>query len=139
MLRRFFLAAALGCALSSGARAASEAFTDPAKAGPDYAAQGEYKGELKIQDQSAPFGAQVIALGDGKFQDLELLILVNRLFLCLNLRDVADNRQANTVGTCDGWDQRDGRCQHFAVYHRAILLRAVGPRRRQSDRGFVDQ
>jgi hypothetical protein len=48
--------------------AGAEAFTDPAKAGPDFKTQGEYRGELKIQDQAAPFGAQVIALGDGKFR-----------------------------------------------------------------------
>jgi len=48
--------------------AGAEAFTDPAKAGLDYKIQGEYKGELKVQDQAAPFGAQVIALGDGKFR-----------------------------------------------------------------------
>ena len=35
-------------------------FTDPAKAGPDYAVQGEYSGDN--------FGAQVIALGGGKFE-----------------------------------------------------------------------
>lgn len=35
-------------------------FTDPAKAGPDYVVQGEYKNDK--------FGAQVIALGGGKFE-----------------------------------------------------------------------
>jgi hypothetical protein len=69
MLGRVLLAIVLvgGLATTSWG-AGAEAFTDPAKAGLDYKIQGEYKGELKIQDQSAPFGAQVIALGDGKFR-----------------------------------------------------------------------
>jgi hypothetical protein len=55
---------AAGCALAADTK---ESFTDPSKAGPDYAVQGEYKGELKTDDQAIPVGAQVIALGDGKF------------------------------------------------------------------------
>ncbi len=45
----------------------AESFTDPAKAGPDYAVQGEYQGKLGNGDQELPVGAQIIALGDGKF------------------------------------------------------------------------
>ncbi len=68
MLRRLFLCLAMGLVgLASAQAAEDEAFTDPAKAGPDFAIQGEYKGQLKLEDEIT-LAAQVIALGDGKFR-----------------------------------------------------------------------
>ncbi len=43
-------------------------FDDPAKAGPDFKTQGEFRGDLITADEGPiQLGAQVIALGDGKF------------------------------------------------------------------------
>ncbi len=42
-------------------------YTDPKDAGPDYALQGEFKGALPADDNRT-WGAQVIALGNGKFR-----------------------------------------------------------------------
>ena len=46
----------------------SPTFTDPAEAGPDFLVQGEYVGIYKTEKGEAKCGAQVIALGDGKFR-----------------------------------------------------------------------
>lgn len=45
-----------------------ETFTDPNKAGPDYAVQGEFRGNLRLDGRETPIGVQVIALGNGKFE-----------------------------------------------------------------------
>ena len=42
-------------------------YLTPEEAGPDYVVQGEYLGELDVNFQRGPWGAQVIALGEGKF------------------------------------------------------------------------
>ena len=44
------------------------AFTNAKEAGPDFAIQGEYVGEVQHGDQVIPFAAQVIAQGHGKFR-----------------------------------------------------------------------
>ena len=43
------------------ALAEGQAFTDPAKAGPDFAVQGEYNGSIKHDNNEIPIGVQVIA------------------------------------------------------------------------------
>jgi hypothetical protein len=46
----------------------SATYTDPAKAGIDFALQGEYAGPVTVEGVEQPFGAHVIALGDGAFR-----------------------------------------------------------------------
>ncbi|HKD38027.1 MAG TPA: hypothetical protein VKB78_14540, partial [Pirellulales bacterium] len=45
-----------------------EAFSDPEKAGPDHAVQGEYAGEGKFGEETKKVGVQVVALGDHEFE-----------------------------------------------------------------------
>ncbi|MEX2139829.1 MAG: DUF1080 domain-containing protein [Pirellulales bacterium] len=53
---------------AASAQEKGKAYTDPAKVDEDFALQGEYSGEVKTQDGDLKVGAQVIALGDGKFR-----------------------------------------------------------------------
>jgi hypothetical protein len=48
--------------------AAGPAITDPSKAGPEYAAQGEYVAEFERDGETRKMGVQVIALGKGEFE-----------------------------------------------------------------------
>jgi hypothetical protein len=71
MLRHF----AFGCIswlVLAGAALAAEGglptYTDPQSAGPDFQTQGEYAGEIETNGENRKVGAQVIALGEGKFR-----------------------------------------------------------------------
>jgi len=66
---RLFLGAITAMLLYGAVLAAGDhpAFTDPESAGPDFRVQGEYLGTV---GQSQPIGAQVIALGEGKFEGI---------------------------------------------------------------------
>jgi hypothetical protein len=55
-----------GVVLAGGQK--NPAYTDPAQAGPDFAVQGEYLGQIQTDAGILAIGVQVIALGDGKFR-----------------------------------------------------------------------
>jgi len=56
----------LALVFSAAPAAEKKAFTDPDEAGPDFQVQGEYVGESLYRGERGKYGAQVIALGDGK-------------------------------------------------------------------------
>lgn len=79
--------AAVALFASAQVQGKGETFLDPTKAGPDFAIQGEYTGNVKLDDgKQAKVGVQVIALGDGAF----------RAVLC----------RGGLPG--DGWDKKRG-------------------------------
>lgn len=57
----------LGTTASAACAAGQKAYTNPAEAGPDFQVQGEYTGEIQSDGGAEKWGAQVIALGDGRF------------------------------------------------------------------------
>ena len=61
----FILVSSVSLCLAAGHK--SKTYTDPAKAGPDFAVQGEYVGTLSTDEGEVEYGAQIIARGDGKF------------------------------------------------------------------------
>ena len=65
MIRTFQLLAVLPLLLASVL--AEDTFLTVEDAGPDYALQGEYAGEINIDGEKIRLGLQVIALGDHKF------------------------------------------------------------------------
>ena len=65
---KVMLVVVLTSSLVMAADPGSPAFTDPDKAGIDFALQGEYLGEIDTDDGRKKIGAQVIALGDGMFR-----------------------------------------------------------------------
>lgn len=71
MVRSRVFAALAGVLLAAtvwAAPTASPTFTDPGSAGPDYALQGEYLGQIATVAKKQGVGIQVIALGQGRFQ-----------------------------------------------------------------------
>ncbi len=62
-MRRLIVIALPLLTLAADSKKANPTFLDPKDAGPDFAIQGEYHGKLGEK----PLGAQVVALGDGKF------------------------------------------------------------------------
>ena len=66
---QFVLPAALLVCLPAAfaAPTSNPAYTDPAKTDADFPFQGEYAGTVPLDGQPVPFGVQVVAIGDGKF------------------------------------------------------------------------
>ena len=69
----FAASVVIGSCLFGGSAVAADdkdgpTYTDPKAAGEEYAAQGEFKGTLEVSDEERTYGAQVIALGKGKYR-----------------------------------------------------------------------
>ena len=65
--RVFVLLMAVVLMAAGAAHAQKDASADPSKVDKDYAFQGEYVGEIETGDGKQRWGAQVVAMGDGKF------------------------------------------------------------------------
>lgn len=63
-----WLALVVAAAVIQPCAAQGPVITDPKDGGSDYAIQGEYRGHVKTDERDEPWGAQIIALGDGKFE-----------------------------------------------------------------------
>jgi len=61
------LALALAAVSISPCAAQGTTITDPKEGGIDYVIQGEYRGHVVTDERNKPWGAQIIALGNGKF------------------------------------------------------------------------
>jgi len=64
---RWVLVLMLAMVVPAGAADLKKGVIDPKEAGPDFAVQGEYTGEVQANQGPVKIGVQVIALGDGKF------------------------------------------------------------------------
>ncbi len=62
------LCLAVSCTPGLAADDNLKTYVDPENAGPDYAIQGEYLGTIDAPEAAGRWGAQVIALGGGKFR-----------------------------------------------------------------------
>jgi hypothetical protein len=68
-VQAFLMMSAIAALMASAtAQEKGKAYADPTKVDEDFALQGEYSGQVQTQDGDLKVGAQVIALGDGKFR-----------------------------------------------------------------------
>jgi len=105
----------------SAAQKKGETITDPAKAGPDFAVQGEYAGELKDGAATKKYGAQVIALGESKFD----LVLYSGGLPGAGWKK-GDPRERATGATKDGATKLAGKGKSFTLEGGALSVADSG-------------